>query len=62
MKLGAEHDLLPFVFSRPPLFEEISWSGLPGNDFSPTFAMTIGAGDGAFRCRARQQAVCWDVR
>jgi hypothetical protein len=25
MKLGTEHDLIPFVFSRPPLFDEISW-------------------------------------
>jgi len=40
MKLGTEHDLVPFVFSRPPLFEEISWSALPGNDFYPTLALT----------------------
>lgn len=45
MKLGKEHDLVPFVFSRPPLFEEISWSALPGNDFYPTLALTIGAGE-----------------
>jgi hypothetical protein len=45
MKLGTEYNRIPFVFSRPPLFEEISWSVLPGNDFYPTLALTIGAGD-----------------
>lgn len=45
MKLGKERDLVPFVFSHPPLFEELSWSALPGNDFYPTLALTIGAGD-----------------
>jgi hypothetical protein len=28
IKLGTERDLVPFVFSRPPLFEETSWSAL----------------------------------
>lgn len=45
MKLGTEHDRIPFVFTRPPLFEEIPWSALPGDDFYPTLALTIGAGD-----------------
>ncbi len=43
MKMGEEHNLIPFVFSRPPLFEETSWSALPADDFYPTLALTIGA-------------------
>jgi hypothetical protein len=45
LKLGKEHDLVPFVFSRPPLFEELSWSALSAGDFYPTLALTIGAND-----------------
>jgi hypothetical protein len=36
MKIGSERDRIPFVFNRPPLLEEISWSALEGSDFYPT--------------------------
>jgi len=41
MKLGTEQNRIPFVFTRPPLFEEISWSALPGDDFYPTPGLTV---------------------
>lgn len=45
MKIGSERDQIPFVFNRPPLLEEVSWSSLEGNDFYPTLPIAVKCSD-----------------
>ncbi len=45
MQVGQEQDRIPFVFSRPPFFEETVWTALQSNDFYPALPLSVGAED-----------------
>jgi hypothetical protein len=43
MEVGKKYERVPFVFNRPPLFEETGWSTLEDHDFYPTLSVSVGA-------------------
>jgi hypothetical protein len=45
MQVGHDSNRIPFVFCRPPVFEESPWVVVDRNDCSPTLALWVGAGE-----------------